>query len=280
MFARISAILLAALLLTGCAHKTENKTRGEEISPLVAYCRSIDYADTASLRSDEVMTQIVSLMMSADSLTIQTALPSFFKRINNHTEAIYKIDSIAAHYLSNPASSVRNEELYIQFLQSMLSVDSIPEGARLRAEENLRIASLNRRGTIANDIRFLTREGKEDTLSSHNDSIILLVFYDPECPHCRDILNMVAKSPQINKAIDRGDINVIAIYAEGKRDVWEDTKKDLPENWEVGYDLSKILDNELYDLPAMPIFYLLSPDKHVILKDPDVTTLLSLFAGK
>ncbi len=61
---------------------------------------------------------------------------------------------------------------------------------------------------------------------------------------------------------------MLAIYVEGQRDIWERTKRDLPANWIVGYDLTGILEAELYDLTAMPIPYLLDSTLCVLLKDP------------
>lgn len=285
IFPRIFIVILAAIILTSCGNKTDNKieerkvseTMGPKVAPIVSYCMNLDYSDTVSLRSKKVMGRIIKLMKSSDSLSIRTALTTFFNNLNKDGKSVFAADSIATLYLANPASPIRNGELYIQYLQSMLSVGSIPDEARQRAEYNLRIALLNRLGTVANDFRFKDREGKEGSLHSLSGSDILLVFYDPECPHCGEILTQIADSPRINSAIELGNLTVLAIYAEGKRDVWERTKNDLPLNWLVGFDLSKILDNGLYDLPAMPLIYLLSPDKRVVLKDPDVSLLLKRF---
>lgn len=284
-FPRIIITVLAAITLTNCGNKTDNKigegkvseTGGEKVAPLVSYCMNLDYSDTVSLRSKKVMGRIIKLMNSSDSLSIRTALTTFFNNLDKDEKSVFAADSIATLYLANPASPIRNGELYIQYLQSMLSVGSIPDEARQRADDNLRIALLNRVGTVANDFRFKEREGKESSLHSLPGRDILLVFYDPDCPHCGEILNQIADSPQINSAIELGNLTVLAVYAEGKRDVWERTKKELPLNWLVGFDLSRILDNGLYDLPAMPLIYLLSNDKRVVLKDPDVSLLLNRF---
>lgn len=181
----------------------------------------------------------------------------------------WKADSVAYRRWGSPESPYRDEGRYIAFLDSLLGCDSLPEGLHERAEERRRIAMLNRPGTIAADFRYLERDGAESRLHDLSSPLTLLLFYDPECPHCNDILQWFASSEPINRAIDEKRLTVIAVYAEGKRDVWDKTRNDLPENWLVGYDLTGILDNELYDLPAMPTPYLLDSEKRVILKDPD-----------
>ncbi|MDE6802550.1 MAG: DUF5106 domain-containing protein, partial [Muribaculaceae bacterium] len=74
--------------------------------------------------------------------------------------------------------------------------------------------------------------------------------------------------------IKSDELMIFAVYAEGNRSVWERTKADMPDNWIVGYDMSGVLDNELYSLPAMPVIYLLDSDRRVLLKDPEFSTVL------
>lgn len=185
-------------------------------------------------------------------------------------------DSIAYNRWGSPASPYRDEGRYIRFLDSLLVTDSLPDALRERAEHRRKIVMLNRPGTIAADFRYLERHGKSARLHDLNSPLTLLVFYDPECPHCGDILRILASSKVINGAIADKKLTVIAIYAEGKREVWDKTRNDLPDNWLVGYDLTGILDKEMYDLPAMPTPYLLDSDKRVLLKDPDTKSLIHL----
>lgn len=220
------------------------------------------------------MGKIVRLMSATDSTTTDHALSFFFSQMKHDEEALNLATGLVTILLNSPASPMRDETLYIRMLRTLLSTDSLPESVRLRGEERQRKASLNRPGSIATDIRYQDRNGSTGSLHQFDAPRILLVFYDPECPHCPEILNKIADHQGINEAIENGELGVLAIYAEGKRDVWDKTKADMPCNWTVGYDLSDILDNDLYDLPAMPILYLLDSDHRVLLKDPDVTTLL------
>lgn len=183
-------------------------------------------------------------------------------------------DSIAYCRWGSPESPYRDEARYIRFLDSLLVVDSLPDALRERAVYRRHIAMLNRPGSIAADFRYLQRNGKESRLHDLNCPLTLLVFYDPECPHCDDILHGLAVSETINAAIAEKTLTVVAIYAEGKRDVWDSSCNVMPANWIVGYDLTGILDKELYNLPAMPTPYLLDSDKRVILKDPTPDQLI------
>ena len=279
----LGAILAAsAILVASCSSKNNNadtqSDASDELSPLASLCRSIDYSNTASLRDERVMTRlmvdIVKLMPYTDSLTTSQELNLFFNNISSLPRCVAIVDSLGDLYLNNPASPVRDNELYIRFLRAMLSADSIADFVRLRSEDKLRLASLNREGTIANNISILDRNGKTRDLHSIKSPDILLVFYDPQCPHCSEILAEIADSEKINELIRKGELVIVAVYAEGDRSVWNRSKADMPDNWIVGYDLSGVLDNDLYNLPAMPVMYLLDSDHRVILKDPELFSIL------
>lgn len=187
----------------------------------------------------------------------------------------WEADSLAYNYWGSPASPYRDESRYISFLDSLLTIESLPDALRERCECRRRIAMLNRPGSIAGDFEFLERGGYESRLHDLKCPLTLLFFYDPECPHCNDIQRLLASSTAINRAIAEDKLIVIAIYAEGKREIWDKTRNDMPDNWLVGYDITGILDQEIYDLPAMPTPYLLDSDKRVILKDPTPDQLIN-----
>lgn len=278
---RFSCIIIAAILATGCAKENRDVTSAETSGgtpPLVSLCRHINYSDTALLHSEpfmkKTMSRMIKLLPNTDSISSKEALTIFFNGLKHDYQAIEQATRIAELYLNNPASPVRNETVYLNILHSLLAVDSLPDAVRLRAEQYLRTISLNRPGSIATDFEFIDRDGINNTLHTTCGEEILLIFYDPECPHCHEILRDIATDESISESIGRGSLTVMAIYAEGKKDMWDSTKWELPKEWTVGYDLTGILDQDLYDLPAMPVLYLLDSGKRVILKDPDHRILL------
>ncbi|MDE7378437.1 MAG: DUF5106 domain-containing protein [Paraprevotella sp.] len=110
-------------------------------------------------------------------------------------------DSLADLYLNNPASPVRNEGLYIEYLKILVATDGIPDFVRGRGTVRLRIASLNRPGTVA----ALTQKGRRLSLHELKSECTLLVFYDPECPHCAGILDEIAGDARVNTSIAEGN---------------------------------------------------------------------------
>lgn len=273
-------LLVATLLLGSCAKKSGDDTpppaTNAAEAPLLALCNAIDYSDTTRLHNRKSMDRLIKTILhylpNTDSASADKALHQFYTEISSDETAIETAAELTRRYLNNPASPVRDETLYIRLLNSMLSVDSLPLQIRTRAEYELRTAMLNRPGAIASDFEFIDRDGIRGTLHEVKGKKTLLIFYDPECPHCSEIINQIATNPKIQAEIERKTLTVLAIYTEGNKENWKRTAGSMPRHWIVGCDLSDIVANDIYDLPAMPLLYLLDSDKRVILKDPDVNS--------
>ena len=64
---------------------------------------------------------------------------------------------------------------------------------------------------------------------------------------------------------------ILAVYPDEDIVAWREHTADFPKEWLNGYDKDQMINQEeLYDLRAIPSFYLLDKDKRVILKDVPV----------
>lgn len=179
------------------------------------------------------------------------------------------LDFISGKYLDDPNSPMRDEEIYILFLEAVLKLDSVSTEKEMRARYRLNQALKNRRGTIAADFRFNTADGKETTLlKSLGDRLTMLMFYDPECPQCTEIKDRL-KNTDIAP-----DIKIIAVDIAGDRETWIKNISTMPDSWEIGFATDNIDDDEIYVIPALPVFYLLDSIGTVILKDPPPEMLI------
>ncbi len=174
----------------------------------------------------------------------------------------------ADKYLAQADSPMRDETFNILFLEGELRLKGLSLADRARISHRLEIAMKNCPGSEATDFAYTTRTGESGTLYNTRGELMLLIFYDPDCPHCKDVLEFLDSSNVINSAVASGILKVVAIYTEGNRELWNQTKASMPRSWLVGIDESEIVDSVLYDLPAMPVLYLLDSDKVVLLKDP------------
>lgn len=246
------------------------------------YWDNYNFADTTLIHIPEITEQgfanYIDLLPRFQS-DMQPSIDIFAQKAYGQEAApkvAYNFETITEHYLSDPNSPMRNEELYILFLQAQVKAMQHIGHDASRPASLLANALKNRPGHKAADFAYTTRSGQHATLWTTQAPKLLLIFYDPDCSHCSEILKELSSDATLNSQIANGQITVLAIYTEGNRQLWHNTASNMPQNWTVGIDESNIVDQQIYDIPAMPVLYLLDNNKTVLMKDPTSTVLLSL----
>lgn len=184
--------------------------------------------------------------------------------------ALKVVTETTEDYLANPNSPMLSEDLYIIYLKAVLNTDKISDAQRARLEDRLEMVSKNRTGTRATDFSFEMPDGKYSTLFSSlpENGDLMLIFFDPECETCEEILGKIKSDNQIAASIEEGTLSVLAVYSGDNMTAWRRKAATLPENWTVGINESQIEDEELYYLPAMPTIYIL--DNEGVVRGKDV----------
>ncbi len=245
---------------------------------LLHFWDAMDFADTLRSHDSQFVEQnfvnFLSLLPHATDKATHEAIGHLLRRAATDGTAFALLCDMAEKYLSEPQSPMRNEEFYIAFLEEQLRLTKPGSPDRLRPALRLQTAKKNRKGTRATDFTYTTRKGERRTLhGTETRGALLLVFYDPACSHCIDIIHRLETSDAVARKVANGNLSVLAVYAGEDRHLWEETKTDMPKAWSVGIDESGIEDRILYDLPTRPVLYLLSHDKMVLLKAPTVEEL-------
>lgn len=287
----VTAILMGICLLTlagGCTGK-ENSRRPAAVAavtdlPLPAIPDTISdpgrraaYAalhwwDTMDFRNrrlsldtafmEQNFSNFVMVLSNTDTLSVRLAVDRLLKRAEADSDAWRLLAHVTEKYLYDPNSPYRSDELYIPFLRGFLAAPMEDDGRRERDSFRLEMALRNRVGTAAADFRFVTRQGHEMSLHGLGaDKPVLLIFYNPDCENCETVIARLRKEPLSQR------FAVLAVDAESDRELWQRTAGQLPQDWTVGYALTPILDQDLYDLKASPTIYILSPDMTVMAKD-------------
>lgn len=132
------------------------------------------------------------------------------------------------------------------------------------------VCALNAEGTPASDFRFDLDGGPRGlSLSRYlKGKPLCIVFYDPDCHHCSEVINEL--SPSL-----AGNVNVLAVCVESTPERWEETRGALPLGWARAFDRSDIAETEIYMLRSLPSIYLLDADHNVVLKNPSASRLLN-----
>ena len=185
------------------------------------------------------------------------------------------------HYLYDPNSPYRNDEYYIAVLEAITTGKTEKRTDQTRALFRLEMLRKNRLGTLAQNIHFQLDTGKSSALYDIDSEYTLIVFYDPECETCHEILKEMASSKFIKEHVSGGktqkaSLKVLTICTNGTKKSWKKVIPMLPPNWTNGYDVGEsVIKKKLYDLRAFPSLYLLGKDKMVILKDAPLTTVIN-----
>lgn len=243
----------------------------------------MDFGDTLRCRDRAFMEQNLVNYLSLFPHARPEALPPHIARLLERaamdSSCLDLVNDLAEHYLDDPNSPMRDEEYYILFLEGLLRLPGLSEAERLRPAYRLEMARKNRPGTTAADFAYTDRHGNRRTLHATQGKHLLLLFYDPACSHCSQILDGLRGSAVIAGLIENKELSVLAVYTEGDRRLWDDTKASLPREWSIAIDESRIVERGLYALPAMPVIYLLDARKTVLLKDPSPMQLEAFLDG-
>ena len=242
---------------------------------LTHYWERFDFADTTLVNNRDVTEQgfVNFIALLQDGTTSEElsreSLKNWCAGFIGEAHARKVLTKTADDYLFNPNSPFYNEALYGLYLETMLGVLPQTDAVRSSYQFKLELVRRNNPGDRATDFVYYLPDGTRRTLaatSTKNDRL-LLVFYDPECETCHEVLQQMAADASLAAAVQSGRLSVLAVYTEGNEEAWRKALPDMPRGWTVGTDCEAVKQGALYYLKAMPSLYLLDGQKRVLLKD-------------
>ena len=256
----------AAGSVDGAQAATSSSVSATLAGRLAAMWNGYDFANSAQANRDageQFFSNFIYLLQYADSVTASNAVASFYGKASAHESSRNWCHATVDHYLANPDSPFRNDAVYAHFLTAFIAGCS-DEALSGRARYMLDMISRNRPGSVAADFGFVDRNGRSGTLHSLDARLILLVFNDPGCDKCREVMPSLLADPLLGSE----GLLVLSVYPYDDAELWRECAVEVPANWLDVHDAgSEIIDGRLYHLPAMPSFYLLDSEKRVLLKD-------------
>lgn len=183
---------------------------------------------------------------------------------------------LVARYLYDPNSPVRDEDLYLPFVNKMAESELTREDMRTAYRYEARMCSLNPRGSIAPDFVITLREGSRVRMHDIKADRLLLFFSNPGCQNCKEIIEELSANDTVRDMIASGRLAVANVYIDEDLKAWRDYMPIYPKDWVNGYDAAHILRHDgLYSIRAIPSLYLLDADKRVLLKDAPLERILA-----
>ena len=232
------------------------------------YWDNIDFNDPTIIGNEDISEQGFSNFISIMPYVTQkeVAFAEFVSKISLKPDVQDYFMAVAKKYLAESQSPVFNEELYITMLQSLLSSDMLDSARRAKYSVILDTEMKNRVGEVATDFEFMLRDGGRGRLSEINAKYILVFFSDPDCDRCNLVKAQIDASAVVRIKLLLGDLALLSVCVEGDTDAWKRIK--TPDEWIDACDEKcAIYDQELYDIPGLPSFYLLDSSHRVILRD-------------
>lgn len=191
-----------------------------------------------------------------------------------------RITSLEEHFLLDPNSPYRNEELYIPVVEHLLTSPLASERQRQHAAYLEPRLHLNRPGQTAANFEFITPKGRREslfaTIDARGPQRTILFFSNPGCPNCKEITEALSNSLLVQAMLEDGRLLVVNVYPDEDVQAWLDYLPNYPAEWVCGYDADQILNSGThYWLRAIPSLYLLDEEKRVILKDAPLNLLIA-----
>lgn len=242
---------------------------------LIHYWDQFDFADTTLVNNRDVTEQgfVNFIALLADGTTpeelTRESLANWCAGFVGKEHARKVLTQTADSYLFNPNSPFYNEGLYGMYLEALLGKLPQTDAMRSAYRFKLELVRRNNVGDKATDFTYYQPDGTRRTLATTpvKNDCLLLMFYDPECESCHEVLLQMAADTALAEAVRTGKLSVLAVYTEGNDAAWRKALPDMPEGWMVGTDREAVKTGALYDLKAMPSLYLLDGKKTVLLKD-------------
>ena len=195
--------------------------------------------------------------------------PQFFSQIMQNGEKI----------LFDAHSPLLDDELYLPILEGIEKCTVVPENVKESFKYQADICNKNRVGTTAADFRYTTQQGTSN-MHSIQTEFLLIFFNDPDCPNCRQALEIMKKSDVILNLVGMGVMKVLAVSPGGKTELWAERRADFPMDWIYAYDPDgKLNQGTIYTLRTSPSIYLLDEDKNVIIKDASLPHCLRVLTS-
>ena len=217
------------------------------------YWDNYNFADTLMLKSEEVTEQgfvnFIDILGRFSPAIAQKGIAGFTRKAFTNAAAKERFESLIEYYFENPQSPLRNDRVYLLFLEEMKNSPCFDEAEKERLAFKIKTTNKNLPGDIAINFNFKDENGKSHQLSDYRDQKVILYFYDPDCENCHKV------SAWLKQQTIPADIKVLKIIADNPI-------------------------SHIYSLRAMPTIFLLDKGNLVVLKDCTAQELIAYVSSK
>lgn len=214
---------------------------------------------------EQLFVDFINILPMTDAGTAEKAAAKMMNKVCEGKVLKTLFADLADKYLYDPNSPMRNEDSYLPMLR-ILTDQETDQTLRSRYRARLQMLLKNRPGDKATDFTVTLASGKKVSLYEIKTDYTILFFNNPDCEDCQRIKNLMAASKELNEAVKKKKLTILAVYPDGDLPLWKSAT--YPSMMINGYDAGMtLLQKGLYDLKAIPTLYLLGKGQKVLLKD-------------
>ena len=252
-------------------------------SSLLHFWDKFDMKDTALVKNPDIGEQKIAdfiglLSTTPDSALRDKAVALMLDKAKSNRPSFDHFIKLYERYLYDGNSPMRNDIIYESVLRYLIKTDLLSDLEKEAYRPAYKLVLRNKVGQPAEDFSYELANGKKQKLSQTKGKYIFLIFYDPDCSHCKETIHQLRDTPQLTELFSQLQVQVVAVDPWGDRSKWKSYMPEISEKWINGFDSdSKILSFNLYDLKASPTIYLLDENKKVLLKDTYLQPVIQYF---
>ena len=219
-----------------------------------------------SVPAPEKYNQLLDQMISLEQPKAEFLMNATMETLAKDPKGYRQMLELAERRFSDPADPIHNEGLYMVVLKHATQNYVLSNNEKEKQRLLLEGAKKNMIGTVAANFDYVTPGDKSThQLNELNSDYILIYFNNPDCESCETVKQRLADSELINRLVNNKKLIVLAIYPYDDQKLWKKAK--YPKMMINGWNQSRQVEYELYDLPTLPCFYLLDKEHKVLIKN-------------
>lgn len=213
-------------------------------------------------------------MRFADASKVDASIAKLLSNISKNPVLSLQFAKAAEETLYGPRADYWNDEIYLRFVDNVLSNKGIKPERKKRFEDIKRRLTNSKVGALPAEFDYMTAEGK----ISHyhpNGVITIIEFGSPENSDSRLSKLKMETNVAFSSLVEKGKINVLFIITEPKEG-WQQELKSYPSNWYTGASAQAA---ELFDLRTIPSIYVIDREGKIAVKHIGIETAMQIAAA-
>lgn len=274
------AILISIVLLSQVifAQPPGRLTPAQADSQCASFWHGYDFQDLTPLQSPKVILDYIYLLSHLDKDRAAVHLNGLLSQASGNKEVLRQFIFLFERYLYDLRSRFADEALYETVARFAVETPVLDSLDKSLPQFQLEMISLNRPGTIVNDLVIGFADGSESRLHEVEGEFILLVLSNPECKSCRSLMEKIEGSRLLTDLHAGGHLTKLTLYPGNDLSVWNPSK--YPSGWVAAYDKEdRIWSERLFSLRTMPSVYLLDSSGRVLLKEAGFEDIIDYFSN-